>query len=90
MLIAWKLKEYDCKFNIPSRGIIGLRNQLTCTVEAIMYTFYRIWALQGEISDVIRFVDFYGKGKAIPYSIDKLQDRGKFLWNQMLKSTKVK
>jgi predicted membrane GTPase involved in stress response len=29
------------------------------------------------------------KGKAIPYSIDKLQDRGKFFVNQM-KFTKVK
>jgi GTP-binding protein len=34
--------------------------------------------------------NFYGKGKAIPYSIDKLQDRGKFFVNQMLKFTKVK
>jgi GTP-binding protein len=31
------------KFNIPSRGIIGLRNQLPATAgEAIMAPFYRI------------------------------------------------
>jgi predicted membrane GTPase involved in stress response len=28
--------------------------------------------------DVTKVHYFYGKGKAIPYSIDKLQDRGKF------------
>jgi GTP-binding protein len=31
-----------------------------------------------KLLDVTKVHYFYGKGKAIPYSIDKLQDRGKF------------
>jgi GTP-binding protein len=31
-----------------------------------------------KLLDVTKDHYFYGKGKAIPYSIDKLQDRGKF------------
>jgi GTP-binding protein len=67
------------KFNIPSRGIIGLRNQLlTATAgEAIMSHRFIGYEPLGELLDVTK-VHFYGNGKAIPYSIDKLQDRGKF------------
>lgn len=69
-------------FNIPSRGIIGLRNQLlTATAgEAIMsHRFLEYQPYKGEISgrnngSLISMEN----GKAIPYSIDKLQDRGKF------------
>ena len=70
------------KFNIPSRGIIGLRNQLlTATAgEAIMsHRFIEYQPYKGEIpgrnnGSLISMEN----GKAIPYSIDKLQDRGKF------------
>ena len=70
------------KFNIPSRGIIGLRNQLlTATAgEAIMsHRFIGYEPFKGEIpgrnnGSLISMEN----GKAIPYSIDKLQDRGKF------------
>lgn len=70
------------KFLIPSRGIIGLRNQLlTATAgEAIMsHRFLEYQPFKGEISgrnngSLISMEN----GKAIPYSIDKLQDRGKF------------
>jgi len=70
------------KFNIPSRGIIGLRNQLlTATAgEAIMaHRFLEYQPFKGEIAgrnngSLISMEN----GKAIPYSIDKLQDRGKF------------
>ncbi|HJS00648.1 MAG TPA: translational GTPase TypA [Flavobacterium sp.] len=70
------------KFNIPSRGIIGLRNQLlTATAgEAIMsHRFIGYEPYKGEIpgrnnGSLISMEN----GKAIPYSIDKLQDRGKF------------
>jgi len=69
-------------FNIPSRGIIGLRNLLlTATAgEAIMsHRFLEYQPYRGEISgrnngSLISMEN----GKAIPYSIDKLQDRGKF------------
>ncbi|GAQ14066.1 GTP-binding protein TypA/BipA [Myroides odoratimimus] len=70
------------KFLIPSRGIIGLRNQLlTATAgEAIMsHRFLEYQPYKGEIAgrnngSLISMEN----GKAIPYSIDKLQDRGKF------------
>ncbi|GEC72628.1 GTP-binding protein [Flavobacterium flevense] len=70
------------KFNIPSRGIIGLRNQLlTATAgEAIMsHRFIGYEPFKGAIpgrnnGSLISMEN----GKAIPYSIDKLQDRGKF------------
>lgn len=70
------------KFNIPSRGIIGLRNQLlTATAgEAIMsHRYIGYEPYKGEIpgrnnGSLISMEN----GKAIPYSIDKLQDRGKF------------
>jgi GTP-binding protein len=73
------------KFNIPSRGIIGLRNQLlTATAgEAIMsHRYIGYEPYKGEIpgrnnGSLISMEN----GKAIPYSIDKLQDRGKFFVN---------
>lgn len=70
------------KFNIPSRGIIGLRNQLlTATAgEAIMaHRFIGYEPYKGEIAGRNKgSLISMEKGKAIPYSIDKLQDRGKF------------
>ena len=70
------------KFNIPSRGIIGLRNQLlTATAgEAIMnHRFVEFQAYKGEISGrTAGSLISMEKGTAIPYSLDKLQERGKF------------
>jgi GTP-binding protein len=73
------------KFNIPSRGIIGLRNQLlTATAgEAIMshrYIGYEPFKgpIPGRNNGSLISME---NGKAIPYSIDKLQDRGKFFVN---------
>src|SRR6056300_1092556 len=71
-----------CEFVIPSRGIIGLRNQLlTATAgEAIMnHRFKEFQPYRGEIpgrnnGSLISME----KGNAIPYSLDKLQERGKF------------
>ncbi len=69
-------------FNIPSRGIIGLRNQLlTATAgEAIMsHRFLEYQPYKGEIAGRINgSLISMENGKAIPYSIDKLQERGKF------------
>lgn len=73
------------KFLIPSRGIIGLRNQLlTATAgEAIMnHRFLEYQPLKGEIPGRINgSLISMEKGTAIPYSLDKLQDRGKFFIN---------
>ena len=71
-----------CQFIIPSRGIIGLRNQLlTVTAgEAIMaHRFKDYQPLKGGIPERQNgSLVSMEKGTSIPYSIDKLQDRGKF------------
>ena len=71
-----------CEFKIPSRGIIGLRNQLlTATAgEAIMnHRFIEFSPYRGEISGRVNgSLISMEKGSAIPYSLDKLQERGKF------------
>ena len=71
-----------CEFIIPSRGIIGLRNQLlTATAgEAIMsHRFKEYNPIKGGIPERQNgSLVSMEKGTAIPYSIDKLQDRGKF------------
>jgi GTP-binding protein len=71
-----------CEFQIPSRGIIGLRNQLlTATAgEAIMaHRFLEYQPMKGDIPQRQNgSLVSMERGKAIPYSIDKLQDRGKF------------
>ena len=70
------------KFIIPSRGIIGLRNQLlTATAgEAIIHhRFLEFQPFKGEIAGRINgSLISMEQGTAIPYSLDKLQDRGKF------------
>lgn len=70
------------EFIIPSRGIIGLRNQLlTATAgEAIMaHRFKEYQPIKGEIPGRINgSLVSMENGSAIPYSIDKLQERGKF------------
>ena len=70
------------EFEIPSRGIIGLRNQiLTLTAgEAIMsHRFIRFDAWKGEIPSRIKGVLVsHGQGTTIPFALFKLQDRGKF------------
>lgn len=74
-----------CKFVIPSRGIIGLRNQLlTATAgEAIMtHRFLEYQPLKGGIPERQNgSLVSMETGTAIPYSIDKLQDRGRFFVN---------
>lgn len=70
------------EFEIPSRGIIGLRNNiLTATSgEAVMahrLKGYEPWKgdISGRLQGVLISMD---TGVSTPYSIDKLQDRGKF------------
>ena len=69
-------------FQIPSRGIIGLRNQvLTATEgEAIMshrFIEFQPWKgdIQGRHAGVLIAME---TGQSYPYAIDKLQDRGRF------------
>lgn len=70
------------EFSIPSRGIIGLRNNvLTATAgEAIMahrFKAYEPWKgnIPGRLAGVLISQE---KGVATGYSLDKLQDRGIF------------
>ena len=83
-IVAMEPKEgrMICSFKIPSRGIIGLRNQLLTASagEAIMnHRFTAFEPYKGEIQGRINgSLISMEKGTAIPYSLDKLQDRGKF------------
>jgi GTP-binding protein len=70
------------EFDIPSRGLIGLRtNMLTQTAgEAVMahrFTDYKPWKgfIPGRINGVLMAKD---AGSTTGYSLDKLQDRGLF------------
>ena len=69
-------------FEIPSRGLIGLRNDiLTATAgEAIMaHRFKSFEPLKGDIEKRnAGSLIAHEKGTAISYAMDKLQDRGKF------------
>ena len=71
-----------CTFIIPSRGIIGLRTQIiTATAgQAIMtHRFIEYQPVKGGIPERINGSMISMEiGTAIPYSIDKLQERGKF------------
>ena len=72
----------DIEFDIPSRGIIGLRtNVLTASQgEAIMaHRFKEYQPFKGEITRRMNgSMIALETGTAYAYSIDKLQDRGKF------------
>lgn len=70
------------EFDIPSRGLIGLRSQLltsTAGEAVISHNFSEFKPFKGSIpgrqAGVLISKD---QGTATPYSIDKLQDRGKF------------
>jgi GTP-binding protein len=70
------------EFNIPSRGLIGMRSRvLTATFgEAIMAHRFKAYepykgAIPGRINGSLISMN---SGAATPYSIDKLQDRGVF------------
>ena len=69
-------------FKIPSRGIIGLRNYLMNATagEAIMaHRFIKYEPLKGPIPGrIMGSLISMEPGKAIAYSLNNLQDRGKF------------
>jgi GTP-binding protein len=71
-----------CRFKIPSRGIIGLRSlMLTQTAgEAVMthrYTGYEPYKgdIPGRLNGSLISME---KGSSVPFSLHKLQERGKF------------
>lgn len=70
------------EFEIPSRGIIGLRsNILTATAgEAVItHRFYQYEPYKGDIPGRIKgSLVSMEQGQALAYAIDRLQDRGRF------------
>ncbi len=70
------------KFNIPSRGIIGLRNYLlnvTAGEAIVTHRFKEYAPYRGEIPGRINgSLIVMEQGEAIAYSLHNLQDRGKF------------
>ncbi len=77
-----KMDRTIIEFHIPSRGIIGLRNMLlTATAgQAIMaHRYIEYQPYKGEIPGRINgSLISLEQGKSIPYSLNNLQDRGKF------------
>lgn len=73
------------KFNIPSRGIIGLRNYLlnvTAGEAVVTHRFSEYQPFKGDIPGRINgSLIVMEEGEAIPYSLHNLQDRGKFFIN---------
>lgn len=82
LIMEAKGESQHLEFDIPSRGLIGLRSQmLTATAgEAVMaHRFSEYKPLKGKIPGRMAGVLISkDQGVATPYSIDKLQDRGKF------------
>ena len=82
LIMEAKGESQHLEFDIPSRGLIGLRSQmLTATAgEAVMAHRFREYKplkgkIPGRLAGVLISKD---QGVSTPYSIDKLQDRGKF------------
>ncbi|TXH22711.1 MAG: translational GTPase TypA [Chitinophagaceae bacterium] len=82
LIMETKGEMQHLEFEIPSRGLIGLRTQmLTATTgEAVMahrFTDYKPWKgpIPGRNNGVLISKN---QGKTTGYSIDKLQDRGTF------------
>lgn len=85
LIMEAKGESQHLEFDIPSRGLIGLRSQmLTATAgEAVMaHRFSEYKPLKGKIPGRLAGVLISkDQGVSTPYSIDKLQDRGKFFIN---------
>lgn len=78
-------ERVDIAFNIPSRGIIGLRtNVLTASQgEAIMAHRFKCYEpYKGEINRRVNgSMVAFESGTVFAYALDKLQDRGRFFIN---------
>lgn len=85
LIMEAKGESQHLEFDIPSRGLIGLRSQmLTATAgEAVMaHRFSEYKPLKGKIPGRLAGVLISkDQGVSTPYSIDKLQDRGRFFIN---------
>ena len=70
------------EFDIPSRGLIGLRNKLLTATQGEAIINHRLRGYdtyKGEFSDIVNGAIVSSEaGKATAYAIDRLQDRGKF------------
>ncbi|CAM1343537.1 translational GTPase TypA [Tenacibaculum amylolyticum] len=70
------------EFDIPSRGLIGLRNKLLTATQGEAIINHRLRgydAYKGVFSDLVNGAIISSEaGKATAYAIDRLQDRGKF------------
>ncbi|MFP4018692.1 MAG: translational GTPase TypA [Bacteroidales bacterium] len=70
------------EFNIPARGMIGLTNQILTATEGeaiITHRFDKYEPWKGEIQNRRNgSLIAMETGTSIPYSLDKLQDRGRF------------
>ncbi len=70
------------EFNIPSRGLIGLRNNILTTTagEAVMtHRFHKYAPVKGDIPSRLNgSLVSMESGQALAYAIDRLQDRGRF------------
>ncbi len=82
LVMETKGENQHLEFDIPSRGLIGLRSQLltaTAGEAVISHNFNEFKPFKGSIAGrsagVLISKD---QGTSTPYSIDKLQDRGKF------------
>ncbi len=80
--VEMKGDRLNIEFNIPARGIIGLRNPLLTATEGeaiIAHRFKGYEPYKGELG-VRRAASIIsqGTGTAVAFSINKLQDRGKF------------
>jgi GTP-binding protein len=80
--IEVKNERSNLEFYIPSRGLIGIRNILLTATEGEAVIAHRFKAFEPWRGDLgIRrngSLISIETGTAIPYSIDKMQDRGKF------------
>jgi len=81
-LMDTKGDRIHLEFEIPSRGIIGLRNNMLTATEGeavIAHRFYEYQPMKGElISKRNGALIAMETGMSVPFSIDKLQDRGSF------------
>jgi GTP-binding protein len=70
------------EFDIPSRGLIGLRNELltaTAGTAVISHRFRDYEAMKGDIKTRTKgSLVSMETGQALAYAIDRLQDRGRF------------
>ncbi|MFW5708270.1 MAG: translational GTPase TypA [Bacteroidota bacterium] len=80
-----KNERTHLEFEIPSRGLIGLRSNMLTATEGEAVMSHRLKGFEPLKGDIVRkrngALIAMETGTAIAYSIDKLQDRGKFFVN---------